>query len=496
MQSYQLHIVSEHLKDRHPYLEAEFRDRYDPTQVTLAVFDRSIPKLVEIILMPDIEEFKYRDAIRTLNELVSHQENKSNIIDSNIHSRLFSFLRHTNIDIRRETILLLGSLFTVERGRRKIDAAFFAGVEAMLFEESRETREACAWCLNRVASGRDGVQLMITHGIVRVMINAYHRFSKLDAPNFVAETKFVILLLEAFQPILLTDDGIAFFLGTKTIKWMNDILRRLRQAPNLLHQMTGKVCHLTLAALGKLAVNPKAKAECIEEGVIFTANSFLVSHSESEVFHALETIMFCTILLEGKNQCVGAERDEILLQIIKLLHHSNVEIVKLAKQTLVNIADLPLGFAKIAGHMSVLIDLLDDIFGTRAVSHLAKLLPNPIKAATPPLLPAERQEEAKNVMRALGHFIRKYDDAIVVAVEECVKITEKIAPFLLLRDDKALQDLVAAVLIRICSKDEYNQSVLVEFIRKFEHVKHPIHQTTLPVEIKRYPRLAELLIPK
>lgn len=33
MQSYKLNIVSEHLKDRHPYLELAFNERYDPSEV-------------------------------------------------------------------------------------------------------------------------------------------------------------------------------------------------------------------------------------------------------------------------------------------------------------------------------------------------------------------------------------------------------------------------------------------------------------------------------
>ena len=33
MQSYKLHIVSENLKDRHPYVEPDFKDRYDPSEV-------------------------------------------------------------------------------------------------------------------------------------------------------------------------------------------------------------------------------------------------------------------------------------------------------------------------------------------------------------------------------------------------------------------------------------------------------------------------------
>lgn len=67
MQSYKLHIVSEHLQDRHPYLESPFKARYNKSEVHYAVFDRSIPKLIEILLMNDIETHKYRDALITLN---------------------------------------------------------------------------------------------------------------------------------------------------------------------------------------------------------------------------------------------------------------------------------------------------------------------------------------------------------------------------------------------------------------------------------------------
>lgn len=67
MQSYKLHIVSEQLSKRHPYLEPPFHARYNKTEVYLAVFDRKIPKLIEILLMENIEIYKYRDALITLN---------------------------------------------------------------------------------------------------------------------------------------------------------------------------------------------------------------------------------------------------------------------------------------------------------------------------------------------------------------------------------------------------------------------------------------------
>lgn len=67
MQSYQLHIVSEHLKRRHPYLEPPFKARYDPTEVYKAVFDRTLPKLMEILLTDDLSPEKYVNSLITLN---------------------------------------------------------------------------------------------------------------------------------------------------------------------------------------------------------------------------------------------------------------------------------------------------------------------------------------------------------------------------------------------------------------------------------------------
>ncbi len=49
MEDYKINVVSEHLKDRHPYNEPPFKDRYNETDVTHAVFDRTIPKLIEIL---------------------------------------------------------------------------------------------------------------------------------------------------------------------------------------------------------------------------------------------------------------------------------------------------------------------------------------------------------------------------------------------------------------------------------------------------------------
>jgi hypothetical protein len=47
--------------------------RYLITQITLAVFDRAIPKLVAAVSNKENTTSTKRDALKTLNELASHQ---------------------------------------------------------------------------------------------------------------------------------------------------------------------------------------------------------------------------------------------------------------------------------------------------------------------------------------------------------------------------------------------------------------------------------------
>ena len=77
MQSYQLHIISDQLRKRHPYLEPPFKARYDPTEVYKAVFDRAIPKLIEILLTEGLTPDRYTNALITLNEIASDEAEKS-----------------------------------------------------------------------------------------------------------------------------------------------------------------------------------------------------------------------------------------------------------------------------------------------------------------------------------------------------------------------------------------------------------------------------------
>lgn len=208
MQSYKPLVVPEHLSGRYPYLEPEFRDRYDPSEVYHAVFDRSIPKLIEIMQMPDLEPEKYRDALITLNEIVSHQENKAVMIENGLVEIASEFMAFRVKEIRREAVNLLGSLVSIALGRERTNETTFKALEELLIEESIEIREAAGWCLLRLCTGRDGVDLLCQHKSFPSIIQAFLVYSNFDELS----GRYLIYLLSAGKHFLQYNDKIEFFL--------------------------------------------------------------------------------------------------------------------------------------------------------------------------------------------------------------------------------------------------------------------------------------------
>jgi len=102
----------------------------------------------------------------TLNEMCSHQELKDNMIDQELVRISSEYLLHSEPEIRREAALLLGSLFSVMKGRNMANSTSYEGMKKMLFEDIAEARESVVWMINRFVSARDGVQLLADNGVI------------------------------------------------------------------------------------------------------------------------------------------------------------------------------------------------------------------------------------------------------------------------------------------------------------------------------------------
>jgi len=63
--------------------------------------------------MDGIENFKYRDAFITLNEMASHQENKEKIVELMGVQIASHYLGYKDKQIKRQAVSLLGSLVSI-----------------------------------------------------------------------------------------------------------------------------------------------------------------------------------------------------------------------------------------------------------------------------------------------------------------------------------------------------------------------------------------------
>lgn len=82
MQSYEHHVVHESLEMRHPYLQDPYSSEVEPTQITVAVFDRAVTKFKEVLEVREMEPDLVRDALKTLNEMVHHQVSNCSLTES------------------------------------------------------------------------------------------------------------------------------------------------------------------------------------------------------------------------------------------------------------------------------------------------------------------------------------------------------------------------------------------------------------------------------
>ncbi|KRX00211.1 Armadillo-type fold [Pseudocohnilembus persalinus] len=481
MQSYKIHVVSEHLKDRYPYLELPFRERLDKTEVYDAVFDRAIPKLVEILLMPNIEHYKYRDAFITLNEQVSHQENKDMMISEGLVGIASAYLQHKVVEIRREAVLLLGSLCSIKRGRDFLDETSYEGLKFMILDDNLQAREACQWAICRIVSGRDGVEQIVKSELVKDMISSFLKHAQ---ENQVEEARYLIMLLESFLYVLQYDDGIQFFLKKNVVQRLNEMLKNEKNT----------YFDESLDCLSKIAVNFEGKEEIINHKVIDTASKYLESEEIKEIQYAVILIMNAAIHLEGKKQCTYVKNDFIITKLINLLTNDNYDfegfMLRDIQQTLKNISELPDGFYQITKILANNVEKLNEVFGPSVILSLAQLLPKTSELARPPFLDEKKADEYKVYAKTICEFILKTPDdlALIIAFEDTVKIVEKIVVFLIYNSeqDEELFHMTMETLTKLCSADQSSLQTLQDYLKEYGDFYHPYTGVKLNDVVENY----------
>ena len=515
MQSYTLYTTSEFLRDRHPYIpNPNPRPLIDPEQVSIAYNERAVPKLSELLIYDKLSSEKRRDALHTLNELVSHQETKCDMITNNIVISATHLMQDENPEVRFEAAFLVGSLLFLDVGRKQFDSEKknYEIMQKLICDEITKVRESIGWLLYRLSLHKDGTMMMNESNTISQMVQAFNKYS---SPDLIEENAIYLLyLLEGIINCSRYDYNIRQTLGRGLLHSFNRILEDFNEdfSSKLSKGLYRQMRELILSACKNITLTFDGKNEAYRENLIITGSKFLNSPLEQERLYTSSMFMSVTNILGAKNQicdftnaekykekmerrkkilnCEFPEEEEkkiiseqkeikdfaysdntvhyeILEKICALLKDNNYDIRENSKLCLQNLSNLPEGFIKIIDILHDQLELMNEVFGVNSLNGLTDLLPKLSTYKNPPNVDKDMLPKYTKVIKGIIYFYKKYqDEAIEILIHSTVNINQKLAPFYIL-NDPTLHKWAKYLTDRIGKKDTNNQKVLQDFFEKY-----------------------------
>jgi hypothetical protein len=339
MQSHISYKVSEFLRDRHPYIPSKEVSGYpeylhleenerpvpiiDPQKVAIAYNERSIPKLSDLLVFMLLSSQKRRDALHTLNELVSHQETKVLMIEHNILTNACNLMADRNSDVRFEAAILVGSLLFLDVGRNQFDQSWgnYEILHNLIFDREVKVREAIGWLLYRFTLHKDGVLMMVDRKSISVMVEAFKKYSDKD---YLSTNKYyLIYLLEAFINISLYDYGILPMLNMQLLHTFNSYLTdwddHFKNSVTIC--IYEQIVELMLNCLKNITLTKAGKSEAITEDLIYTVANYLNSSRENERLFSSSFMMSIANNLDAKKQICNKIDDNERFEILEVYNN-------------------------------------------------------------------------------------------------------------------------------------------------------------------------------
>lgn len=167
-----------------------------------------------------------------------------------------------------------------------------------------------------------------------------------------------------------------------------------------------------------MSINHEGKEECIVNKVIQRSYTYLIAGPGRSAEDALNTsliLMSCSIHLEGKNQIideVDSDDNPLILQAIvkRLDSQQDPGLRNNLKIVLTNVAELPRGFSDITMQLVEKIEILDEVFGPRAVKPLHNFLPKLIDYDDQLQVDPDEIFRGQIVIKALAVLFKKYQE--------------------------------------------------------------------------------------
>jgi hypothetical protein len=332
---YQQIIVSNLLKDRHPYIDKNFlasqfasrksnqlgedvRETRQP-EVFKGVWFRTVGNLVTIISDKSSSPLTLQEALLVLNEMVTVQEHKVLMIEAGLVEIAFDVLNCDAIKVRIECLSLLGSLLSIREGRKRLNNVDMKILRQLLTDDQLAVREAACWMLVRIASARDGVQSLINKNLVKPIVSSFMKYFNNNLES--RDSLFLVLMLETLTDILDDEDSHTFFQNCSIMQLFASILRQFQTDPTKIGPRSETTVSLCFECISLLSISNEFKAEIVNANMMDIISTYLASGSLPVQIYCLRILMFVAINAQGKSQIIDF-KDHCILKAVKDLSRS------------------------------------------------------------------------------------------------------------------------------------------------------------------------------
>jgi len=468
LQGYKRHITSEFCKDRYPYLE-DIRSHLKTDDVSMAFGERLFPRLVEQLKNPDMAPENLVEALRTICDLASHQENKCNSIASDVVAAATNLLLHDSVPVKRDAARVISSMAQLIGGRslmplgntsmRKSTSPIQAGptlpklVKLLLSSPDEVVKMNVAEALKSLALFRDGCQQIVDQGTVKGV--ALYLCSRLpDLPESKELSLCLLYLLQMLgQVTMYANNGMRDLWGVglvaKVIRFLEHIPKETGLAA-LSPADSTETKRQALRLLWHCGNDPHGRRETLKEAEGVRVITEFLSDGDAKVREAAVCALnVVTLETDGKKDVLKYSTEGLAALLVSdketaYLIESCIQLVRCA-------SELPAFRFAFARHILKEIWLLEKIFGTTALA-----------AVSPLMGPTEENDTRVQAVRVVEHFLKSrksadgdlirtppvcpldhIDDPRLFACEECVDIFHHLVDILSLAQAPALHCLEA-----------------------------------------------------
>mmetsp|Transcript_22568 Transcript_22568/g.59602 ORF Transcript_22568/g.59602 Transcript_22568/m.59602 type:complete len:519 (-) Transcript_22568:52-1608(-) len=433
---YQRHITSEFLADRYPYLE-DINGHLKADQVSMAKGDRLFPRLVEQLQSPGMAPEVLVEALCTVCDMCSNQEQKCTAICSDVIAACTNLLMHESIPVRRDAARVIGSLALLMGGRsllpvgntamaRDLTKAVGSGptlprlAKLLLSCDDELVKMNVAATFKAVTIFRDGCQQVVDQGSVK-SIAQYLCATLPDQPATKPLALCLLYLLQTLAAVTMyARDGVrdVFNCGL-----LDKVIRFLEFVPpdgRVVVAPPAESCEIVrqcLRFLWHCGNDQQGRREALKAEGVRVITRYLADKDQKAREAAICALNVVALETQGRKDLLEHSLEAMtnLLHSIKETHYLQEACVQLVRGA----SELPAFRFAFARRVLSSIWLLEKVYGTTALAAISPLLGPKEDAGT-------RTQAAK----VTGHFLalkgeaQKGDDIRVPPVSPLESIEE------------------------------------------------------------------------